>query len=376
MHVRPVHLSVLEHLAHRLHRLLEEVDVELLEARAAHRLTQVHSVLEGLELDRRRRLRRERALEAFARSTEPLECSLIARDVELRLALKGLREVAHEPLVKVLASQVGVARRRLHLKHALVDREQRHVKRATSQVIHEHVTLPLDLRVEAVRNRGGGGLVDHAQYAQPRDRARVLGRLPLRVVEVRWHRHDRILDCSAEVVLGDRLHLSEHHRRNLLGRELLAPARGDHHLGLALDVHHLEGPMLHVLLHCLVCELATDQPLGVVDRVLRVGGRLVLGGVTDEPLVVRRPRHVRRRDPVALVVGDDLHAPILPDADAAVRRSQVDANAMALHLLVRAAAVAEERFARALAIYQRAARLTRTPLRHRAQRLAWQRRPC
>eukprot|EP00966_Prymnesium_polylepis_P285552 6596070-Prymnesium_polylepis.1 len=42
------------------------------------------------------------------------------------LALEDFGEVVHQPLVKVLAAQVGVARGRLHLENALVDRQQRH----------------------------------------------------------------------------------------------------------------------------------------------------------------------------------------------------------------------------------------------------------
>ena len=71
----------------------------------------------------------------------------------------------------------------------------------------------------------------------------------------------------------------------------------------------------------------TDQALHVVDRPLRVGRRLVLRGVADQPLpAVLREGHVRRRDPVPLVVGDDLDAPALVDADARVGRAEVDAD--------------------------------------------------
>ena len=84
-------------------------------------------------------------------------------------------------------------------------------------------------------------------------------------------------------------------------------------------------------MHMAQSALAANQALGVVHRPPGVGGGLVLGRVTDEALRVRE-RHVRRRDAVALVVGDDLHAPVLVDADTGVGRAQIDADDGALGL--------------------------------------------
>jgi hypothetical protein len=61
------------------------------------------------------------------------------------------------------------------------------------------------------------------------------------------------------------------------------------------------------------------------DGVDGVHGDLVLGGVADEPLGVREG-HIGRRGAVALVVGDDLDAVMLPHADARVGRAEVDAD--------------------------------------------------
>jgi hypothetical protein len=57
-------------------------------------------------------------------------------------------------------------------------------------------------------------------------------------------------------------------------------------LGLARLGRHLERPVLEVLLDVLLVKLATDKPLGVEDGVAGVLGRLVLGRIADETLVL------------------------------------------------------------------------------------------
>ena len=56
---------------------------------------------------------------------------------------------------------------------------------------------------------------------------------------------------------------------------------------------------------------------------------LVLRRITDQALRVRE-RNVRRRRAVALVVRDDVHGVVLPDAHARVGRAKVNANSRRL----------------------------------------------
>ncbi len=112
-----------------------------------------------------------------------------------------------DDLIEILAAEVGVAAGRLDAEDAAGDVEDRDVERAAAEVV-DGDGLGLGL-VEAVGERGRGGLVDDAAHLEPGDAAGVLGGLPLGVVEVGGHRDHRLGHGLAEVLLGDLLHLLE-----------------------------------------------------------------------------------------------------------------------------------------------------------------------
>ena len=196
----------------------------------------------------------------------------------------------------------------------------------SSQIEDENVAFVLEIFVEAVGERGRRGLVDDAKDVEAGDEASVLGRLTLRVVEVGGHGDDRVGNLFAQVVLRRLLHLGQHHGAYLLGREHFERILEAHlYLALALVADHLEGPVLFVLVDNGVVEAATDEPLGVEYCVLRIGGHLVLGAVAHQTLALRE-RHIARRGPVALIVGDDLHLAVEEDGHTRIGRAQVNTD--------------------------------------------------
>ena len=147
----------------------------------------------------------------------------------------------------------------------------RDVEGAAAEVEDQHGLLAL--LVEPVGQRGRGRLVDDPQHLEPGDRAGVLGRLALRVVEVRRHGDDRLGDLLAEELAGVVGQLAQDQRGDLLGRVLLAADLEAHGVVRARD--DLVGDDLRLLVD--LVPLAPDEALGRVDRALGVEDRLAPG---------------------------------------------------------------------------------------------------
>ena len=274
---------------------------------------------------------RQLHLRLLAGLLEALERHRVLREVDPLVALELRDEPVDHPLVEVVAAQVGVAVRRLHLELPrpldVVELEHRDVVGAAAQV--EHRDLLVLLLVEAVGERGRRGLVDDAQHVEAGDLAGVLRRLALRVVEVRRHGDHRLLDLVPEVVLGGLLHLLKDHGRDL--------GRGE---ALALNLHggHVVLPRLHLVGHALrlvldLGHLAAHEALDREDGVLRVGDGLALGDLPHEPLPILGEAHHRRRRPTALGVRDHHRIASFHHGDDGVRRAEIDADDLVCHFL-------------------------------------------
>ena len=138
------------------------------------------------QVDVRRHRARQFHLRLLRGFLEALERHRILGEVDALVALELADDPVDDALVEVVAAEVRVAVRGLHLELAraldVIELEHRDVVRAAAEV--EDGDLLVLLLVESVGERRGRGLVDDAQDVEAGDLAGVLGRLPLRVVEV------------------------------------------------------------------------------------------------------------------------------------------------------------------------------------------------
>ena len=187
----------------------------------------------------------------------------------------------------------------------MVDIENGDVERTATQVEHED-GLILFL-VYAVRECGGGRLVDYPQNLQTGDSASVLSRFPLSVAEVSRAGDDRLLDISAKVLLG-------------VGLEFLKDECGD----------LLRSEFLIV---DLLAPLCSHLPLDRHHSAVRVGYGLALGGDAHESLVVLGEGDHARCGPRALRVRYDDGLTALQCRHAAVGCSKINSYHRSAHFL-------------------------------------------
>ena len=250
------------------------------------------------QLDTCLRHGRQLDLRLFGGLADALHRGGVAREVDLVFLFELLHEIIDDALVKVVAAEVVVARRGEDLDDAGGNVEDGDIERAAAKVI-DHDLL-LGLFVDAVGEGGGGRLVDDALDVQPRDLARVLRGLTLRVGKIGRDGDNRIGDRLAEERLGVGLELLQDHRRDLL--------RG---IFVAVDVH---------LIIC--AHLAFDGG----DGALVVRDSLPLGQTADHALAGLRERHDRRSRPPTLRVGDDDRLAALHHRDTGIGRAEIDTD--------------------------------------------------
>jgi hypothetical protein len=180
----------------------------------------VASAGEERQVDLRLADRRQLDLGLLRRLLEALDDHLVLGHVEAGVLLELGDQPIHDARVDVVAAEVGVAVGRHDLDHLVAHLEVRDVEGAAAEVVDgDDVVLVL---VEAVGERGRGRLVDDALDVEAGDLAGVLGRLALRVVEVRRHGDDRLGHLSPRYSSAARLSFMQDARRDLGRRVLLA----------------------------------------------------------------------------------------------------------------------------------------------------------
>lgn len=314
---------------HGLNGASEEIIVEFFELGAGEGFLEVEAVDKVFDFDVDLLGSGKPALAFLNFLLQFLDGSFVTRDILVVLLGDELDEVVDDALVKVLSSQVSVTGSGNDLENSIIDSEDGDVESTASQVEDENVGL-VCLAVEAVSDGSGSGLIEDSDDVEACDGAGVLSGLTLGVVKVGGNCDDGVDNLLAEVSLGDVLHLGEDHGTDFLrGKYLALAALFDLDVRLGFPVDDFEGQEFFVVLDGLVGEFAADETFDVVKGSRRIDCCLILGGFSDETLVVSECNN-RGSDTVAELVGDDFDMPLAEDSDARVGGTQVNSDDRAL----------------------------------------------
>mmetsp|Transcript_19466 Transcript_19466/g.45171 ORF Transcript_19466/g.45171 Transcript_19466/m.45171 type:complete len:249 (+) Transcript_19466:1581-2327(+) len=228
-----------------------------------------------------------------------------------------------------------VSARRQDLKHAVIDRQQSHVKGSTTQIKDQDVFFAV-LLVESVRNGGSRGFVDDALDFQAGNRSGIFRGLSLGVVEVRGDGHNGVFDLGTEIGFGGFFHFPQNHPADFFRGKVRFWVLGSDFFGQTnnwlsvLVLGNLIGEKLLVFLHRRIVEIPPDQSFDVEKGSGGVLGGLVFGSISHQTSPARRgilwESHVRWSDAVSLFVGTDIDAVVSPHADARVGGPEIDSD--------------------------------------------------
>lgn len=177
-------LRVLQNTLNGLNGALESSRVDLLETGTGDVGREVDTVVQRVDLDGGLGDGRKSTLSTLTGRAKTTEGTGVVRDVGLVLALELSLEVLKEGVVEVLTTEVGVTSGGLDGEDTTGDGKERNIEGTTSEVEDEDVLLLLGLRVKAVSDGSGGGLVDDTENVEASNGTGVLGGKTLGVVEV------------------------------------------------------------------------------------------------------------------------------------------------------------------------------------------------
>ena len=130
--------------------------------------------------------------------------SALAEKSKLPFCEIAVMDESLQEIIDVVAAEVRVAVGGEHLINVAFaggdQFEDGNVEGAAAEIVDGDVAALLF--VQAISQRGGGGLVDQAQNFKAGDASGVFGGLALRVVEIGGHGNDRAIDGFAEVRFG------------------------------------------------------------------------------------------------------------------------------------------------------------------------------
>ena len=290
---------------HRLHGAGQQVAGHHLELRAGERQIQMVGAVFAHRNEGQVQLCAQRAgqllLGLFGLLFQAAHGGGVAAQVDAVGFLELRHRILHDPLIEIIAAQMGVAAGGQHREGAVLDLDDGDIEGAAAQVIDQN--LLRCFVVQAIGHRCGRRFVDDAQHVQPRDAACILRGLALAVVEVGGHRDDGFCHRLAEVALGVAADLRQDHGADLLWGQVLA-----------VDVDPVVG---------------THVALDAGDGAAGVGRDLALGRAAHQTLTVSGKGDHAGGGAFALGIGDDHGLAALDHCHTGIGRSKVDSDHVA-----------------------------------------------
>lgn len=173
--------------------------------------------------------------------------------------------------------------------------------------------------VEAICDSCCSRFIDDSENFKAGNLASVFGGLSLRIIEVGRHRDDCFVNLLAQKVLCYTLHFRQNHRRNFFRVKffLFALVVDNNQRLLIWSFYYLEWPVLNVLLHLGIVELAANQSFSVKYSVFIVPRCLIFSCITDQSFFFCKC-NIGWSCILSLVVRDDFNFIIEPYSNAGV----------------------------------------------------------
>ena len=133
--------SILQNLLNRLHRFLEQFDVEFFKLGSCEGIRKVIPILETFDFDLGALLNRENSLRALDRLLQLAHGALVLGDVCAGLLLVGFYQVVDDTIVEVFSTKVGISCSGENLVRPVLDGEQRDIERSPSEIVYDDLGL-------------------------------------------------------------------------------------------------------------------------------------------------------------------------------------------------------------------------------------------
>ena len=313
IHLVLADLCILQHLEHRVERLLENVVRKILQFGSRDSRHVIFPFEESIDLNRRGGGRRKCPLGSLTRRMKSSDRSLIGRHVQLCLALEILHTMIHQKMINILTTKMCVTRGRLDLKHTVLDGKEGNVESSTTEIKYKHIRL-FTLFIKPVRNRCRCGLIDDAQHVQSRDRSGILGRLAALIIKISRHRDHTVLDFLSHISIRYLLHLGEDHRANLLRRQvLLLPLMCDPEIRFVILVDHLRTHIFNIFQQHRIIIGPSNKTLRIENSIRRIKRHLVLRRLSHQTFISKCSP--AGGCSVSLVIGNNLHSVVLKNTN-------------------------------------------------------------